>query len=74
MNDSSSLASLSNFLFSGLGALTVLFMAGLVAFLWSDELKRRWQQRVERKKWEYWNGPSARQKAPIKRGEKPTKR
>ncbi len=74
MNDSDSLASISSFIFSGYGVLTILFVAGLLAFLWSNELKRRWHDRVERKKWEYWNRPSVHEEAVAERVEKSIKR
>ena len=57
MNLSTALASLSNLVFSIYGLITLLAILGILAFLWSDQIKRRWHDRVERKKWEHWNGP-----------------
>jgi hypothetical protein len=57
MNATDPLASFTNFLFSLYGGLTVLGVLCLFAFLWSDQIKRRWYDRIERKKWEQWNGP-----------------
>jgi hypothetical protein len=57
MNASDPLGSLSDFAFSVQGLLTLVFVLGLFGLLWSDQLKRRWYDRIERKKWEQWNGP-----------------
>jgi hypothetical protein len=65
MNPPDPLASLSNFAFSVYGALTLVFLLGLGCLLWSDQLKRRWYDRIERKKWEQWNVPKRESAAPI---------
>jgi hypothetical protein len=74
MNDADPLASFSNFLFSAYGAIMLLVMLGLFALLWSDQIKRRWYDRIERKKWEQWNGPKAKQSRAVKREEPTEKR
>ena len=73
MNAAEPLASASNFVFSSYGAITLLVMICLFAFLWSDQIKRRWYDRVERKKWQEWNGPKAIQRSRVKR-EEPTEK
>ena len=73
MNAADPLASFSNFAFSIYGLITLLVMLCVFAVLWSDQLKRRWYDRIERKKWQQWNGPKAQQNRPFKR-EDPTKK
>ena len=74
MNASDPLASALHFAFSMSGTLTLIVAICLFALLWSDQIKRRWRDRVERKKWEYWNGPRASSNSAIKRGNETTER
>jgi hypothetical protein len=57
MNEPEPLVSLMHFAFSIYGLLSLLFLLALIGFLWSDQIKRHWYDRIERKKWEQWNGP-----------------
>jgi hypothetical protein len=66
MNATGPLASALNFVFSGYGLVTLLVMLGLFSLLWSDQLKRHWHDRVERKKWEHWNVPKPTQGLRVK--------
>jgi hypothetical protein len=71
MNAFDPLDSFTNFVFSIYGLLTLGIMLALFAVLWSDQLKRRWYDRAERKKWLHWNGPKRAADSRASR-EKPT--
>ncbi len=65
MNAPDPFASFSNFAFSSYGLTTFLILLALFGLLWSDQLKRRWYDRVERRKWQKWNGPKPARKSAI---------
>jgi hypothetical protein len=71
MNAPDPLSSLSNFLLSTYGLVSLLFLLALIAFLWSDQIKRWWYDRMERKKWEQWNGP-IKKRQPSREPDDPT--
>jgi hypothetical protein len=70
MNATDPLNSFTNLDLSIYGAITLVAIF-LLTLLYSNQIKRRWYDRIERKKWQQWNGPKG--SGPTEPRDPPTK-